>query len=173
MDAQMASPVDRATVFLGMSGRIISLKNVQQLLLALPFASGLAMATDYTVDFSRIDNLESIRPLVQQCGDFDALVTEVARRAIQALGDDGEPSDFQIVYSASDGASVNGKLPAGEYDLFATEDTWTQPGRLAVIDASDPGGGTGPDSYVGSVSVAVVSRSGEGLMSKSASGASS
>ncbi|MGD9196349.1 MAG: OmpA family protein [Methyloceanibacter sp.] len=27
--------------------------------------------------------------------------------------DDGEPIDFQIVYSASDGASVNGKLPAG------------------------------------------------------------
>ncbi|MFZ0469238.1 MAG: hypothetical protein WAL92_09985 [Thiogranum sp.] len=49
------------------------MKKAQRLLLALPFASGLAMATDYTVDFSRIDNLESIRPLVQQCGDFDAL----------------------------------------------------------------------------------------------------
>jgi hypothetical protein len=45
----------------------------QQLLLALPLVSTLALATDYTVDFSRIDNLESIRPLVQQCGDFDAL----------------------------------------------------------------------------------------------------
>lgn len=43
------------------------------MLLALPLVSGLAIAMDYTVDFSRIDNLESIRPLVQHCADFDAL----------------------------------------------------------------------------------------------------
>jgi hypothetical protein len=49
------------------------LNNVQRLLLTLPLVSSAAMATDYTVDFSRIDNLESIRPLVQHCGDFDAL----------------------------------------------------------------------------------------------------
>ena len=49
------------------------MKNVQPALLALSLVSSLAMATDYTVDFSRIDNLESIRPLVQQCGDYDAL----------------------------------------------------------------------------------------------------
>jgi hypothetical protein len=49
------------------------LKNLQRLLLVLPLVSQPAMATDYTVDFSRIDNLESIRPLVQHCGDFDAL----------------------------------------------------------------------------------------------------
>lgn len=41
--------------------------------LALALAGVPAAATDYTVDFSRIQNLESIRPLVQQCGDFDAL----------------------------------------------------------------------------------------------------
>jgi hypothetical protein len=46
---------------------------VQRLLPALPLISTAAMATDYTVDFSRIDNLEVIRPLVQHCGDFDAL----------------------------------------------------------------------------------------------------
>jgi hypothetical protein len=50
-----------------------SLKILQRLMLALPFFSGPAIAMDYTVDFSRIDNLESIRPLVLYCGDFDAL----------------------------------------------------------------------------------------------------
>ena len=49
------------------------LKFLQRLLLGLPLTSGLAMAMDYTVDFSRVDNLESLRPLVQHCGDFDAL----------------------------------------------------------------------------------------------------
>jgi hypothetical protein len=49
------------------------LKILQRLLLVLPLVSALAMAMDYTVDFSRIDNLESIRPLVQHCADFDAL----------------------------------------------------------------------------------------------------
>ena len=50
-----------------------TLKILQRLLLALPLVSGLATATDYTVDFSRVGNLENIRPLVQHCGDFDAL----------------------------------------------------------------------------------------------------
>lgn len=38
---------------------------------------------------------------------------------------------------------VGDKLLLGVFnnDLFATEDTWTQPGRLAVIDADDPAGG--------------------------------
>ena len=49
------------------------MKILQRLLFALLAVSGAAIATDYTVDFSRIDNLESIRPLVQHCGDFDAL----------------------------------------------------------------------------------------------------
>jgi hypothetical protein len=50
-----------------------TLKILQRLVLALLLVSGPAIATDYTVDFSRIDNLESIRPLVQHCADFDAL----------------------------------------------------------------------------------------------------
>ena len=50
-----------------------TLKILQRMLLVLPSVSSLAMAMDYTVDFSRVDNLESIRPLVQHCGDFDAL----------------------------------------------------------------------------------------------------
>ena len=49
------------------------MKKIRHALLTLPLVSGLASATDYTVDFTRIDNLESIRPLVQQCRDFDAL----------------------------------------------------------------------------------------------------
>jgi hypothetical protein len=60
----------------GLTGEIRednSLKILQRLLLAMPLFSGPAIAMDYSVDFSRIDNLESIRPLVQQCGDFDAL----------------------------------------------------------------------------------------------------
>jgi hypothetical protein len=49
------------------------MNKLQRLMLALPFVSSLALATDYTVDFSRVENLESIRPLVKQCRDFDAL----------------------------------------------------------------------------------------------------
>lgn len=60
----------------GLTGKIRednSLKILHRLLLTLPLFSGPAIGVDYSVDFSRIDNLESIRPLVQQCGDFDAL----------------------------------------------------------------------------------------------------
>ena len=60
----------------GLTGKIRednSLKILHRLLLILPLFSGPAIGMDYSVDFSRIDNLESIRPLVQQCGDFDAL----------------------------------------------------------------------------------------------------
>jgi len=61
------------------------LKYVQRLLFpALSLASSLAVATDYTVDFSRIDNLESIRTLVQHCGDFDAL--EIYRTKMEKSG---------------------------------------------------------------------------------------
>jgi len=31
------------------------------------------MALDYLVDFTRIDDLESVRPLVERCSDFGAL----------------------------------------------------------------------------------------------------
>jgi hypothetical protein len=60
----------------GITGNLLedaSVKILKRVLLALPLVSGPAIAMDYTVDFSRIDNLESIRPLVQQCADFDAL----------------------------------------------------------------------------------------------------
>jgi hypothetical protein len=57
----------------GNVGEDHQLKKAKLRLLALVLVSSSAMATDYTVDFSRIENLESIRPLVQHCGDFDAL----------------------------------------------------------------------------------------------------
>ena len=57
------------------------MKFLQRLIPALPLVSGPAIATDYTVDFSRIDNLESIRPLVQHCADFDAL--EIYRKKME------------------------------------------------------------------------------------------
>jgi hypothetical protein len=60
----------------GLTGKVREdnrMKILQRLLLALSLVSGLAIATDYTVDFSRIGNLEEIRPLVQHCRDFDAL----------------------------------------------------------------------------------------------------
>ena len=109
-----------------MSGRIISLKNVQQLLLALPFASGLAMATDYTVDFSRIDNLESIRPLVQQCGDFDALEIyrskmehstdlETLRQTLSGVG-------FALFNDCPDNISGPGIAPVKPPEVSATMD---------------------------------------------------
>jgi hypothetical protein len=43
------------------------------LMMALPLLSGAALATDYTVDFSRVEDLEAIRPLVEGCTDFDAM----------------------------------------------------------------------------------------------------
>jgi hypothetical protein len=50
-----------------------SVKILQPALLVLAVVGRPAIAMDYTVDFSRIDNLESIRPLVEHCADFDAL----------------------------------------------------------------------------------------------------
>ena len=49
------------------------MKTVRTLLLALALVGAPVMATDYTVDFSRVDDLEIIRPLIQHCRDFDAL----------------------------------------------------------------------------------------------------
>ena len=43
------------------------------LMVALLGFTGASLATDYTVDFTRVKDLESLRPLVQNCADFDAL----------------------------------------------------------------------------------------------------
>mgnify|MGYP001818116150 FL=1 len=52
-------------------------------MLALPLLNSAAVATDYTVDFSRVDNLESIRPLVEGCADFDAM--ELYRSKMESI----------------------------------------------------------------------------------------
>ena len=52
-------------------------------MIALPLLSSAAVATDYTVDFSRVDNLESIRPLVKGCADFDAM--ELYRSKMESI----------------------------------------------------------------------------------------
>ena len=67
------------------------------LMMAMPLASDSVVATDYTVDFSRMDNLEIIRPLVESCEDFDAMELyrdrmtasqnlEEMRRTLSAIG---------------------------------------------------------------------------------------
>ena len=52
-------------------------------MIALPLLSSAAVATDYTVDFSRVENLESIRPLVKGCADFDAM--ELYRSKMESI----------------------------------------------------------------------------------------
>lgn len=49
------------------------MQNYNPLILSLSMLSTAVNATDYTVDFSRIDNLEAIRPLVESCKDFDSM----------------------------------------------------------------------------------------------------
>jgi len=67
------------------------------LALAAAAAGGSAGAVDYTADFSRMDNLETIRPLVEGCEDFDAMELyrdrmtssknlEDMRRSLTAIG---------------------------------------------------------------------------------------
>jgi len=51
--------------------------------LALPLLAGAAVATDYTVDFSRVEDLERIRPLVSGCADFDAM--ELYRSRMESI----------------------------------------------------------------------------------------
>lgn len=43
------------------------------MLLTLSLLGDPAYATDYIVDFSRVKDLEAIRPLVEGCADFDAM----------------------------------------------------------------------------------------------------
>ncbi len=53
------------------------------LMIGLALLSSTAVATDYTVDFSRVEDLESIRPLVKGCADFDAM--ELYRSKMESI----------------------------------------------------------------------------------------
>ena len=59
------------------------MKTKQLLMIALPVLSNAAIATDYTVDFSRVQDLESIRPLVKGCANFDAM--ELYRSRMESI----------------------------------------------------------------------------------------
>ncbi len=85
------------------------------LLMATPLASTSVGVTDYTVDFSRIDDLETIRPLVESCDDFDAMELyrdrmessknlEEMRRTLSAIG-------FGMFIGCPDGISGQGIAP--------------------------------------------------------------
>jgi hypothetical protein len=58
------------------------MRSIRLLVTALGMLSQAAAATDYTVDFSRVEDLESIRPLVEGCADFDAL--ELYRQRLES-----------------------------------------------------------------------------------------
>jgi hypothetical protein len=103
-----------------------TLKILQRLMLALLLVSGPAIATDYTVDFSRIDNLESIRPLVQHCADFDALEIyrskmenstnlEELRSTLSSVG-------FALFNRCPDGISGPGIAPVRQPEASLTVD---------------------------------------------------
>jgi len=49
------------------------MKTARLVMMALLGYAGVSVATDYTVDFTRVTDLESLRPLIRNCGDFDAL----------------------------------------------------------------------------------------------------
>jgi hypothetical protein len=49
------------------------MNKLQQTIVTLLFISNVSFATDYTVDFTRIEDFETLRPLVEQCKDFGAL----------------------------------------------------------------------------------------------------
>jgi len=59
------------------------MKHMRTLLVGLPLLSSTALATDYTVDFSRVEDLEAIRPLVEGCVDFDAM--ELYRSRMESI----------------------------------------------------------------------------------------
>lgn len=102
------------------------MNKAQRLLPALLLVSCPAMAADYTVDFSRIDNLESIRPLVRECGDFDALEIyrskmenstnlETLRTTLASVG-------FALFNKCPDGISGPGIAPVKPPDVSPTMD---------------------------------------------------
>jgi hypothetical protein len=49
------------------------MKKLRQTIVTLLFVSNESFAMDYTVDFTRIEDFETLRPLVEQCKDFGAL----------------------------------------------------------------------------------------------------
>ena len=49
------------------------MQRAQLLLAAIALTSGTVFAGDYIVDFTRVENFESMRPLVKHCGDFGAM----------------------------------------------------------------------------------------------------
>jgi hypothetical protein len=49
------------------------MKTTQLLLVAMSMIANICFAADYIVDFTRIDDFESMRPLVERCDDFGAM----------------------------------------------------------------------------------------------------
>ena len=61
------------------------MKNIRLLLLiVMSIACNTSAAVDYLVDFTRIGDLESVRPLVERCNDFGAL--EFYRERMESAG---------------------------------------------------------------------------------------
>ena len=54
------------------------------LLITMSIVCKPSAAVDYIVDFTRIDDLESVRPLVERCNDFGAL--EFYRDRMESAG---------------------------------------------------------------------------------------
>lgn len=54
------------------------------LLIAMSMVYRTSAAVDYIVDFTRVDDLESVRPLVERCSDFGAL--EFYRERMESAG---------------------------------------------------------------------------------------
>jgi hypothetical protein len=49
------------------------MNKLRQTIVTLLFISNVSFATDYTVDFTRVEDFETLRPLVEHCKDFGAL----------------------------------------------------------------------------------------------------
>jgi hypothetical protein len=49
------------------------MKKILLLLVAMSLTDKIALAADYIVDFTRIQDFESMRSLVESCGDFGAM----------------------------------------------------------------------------------------------------
>jgi len=49
------------------------MKITRTLLAILPFTSSLLYAADYIVDFTRVEDFESMRPLISGCNDYSAM----------------------------------------------------------------------------------------------------